>query len=453
MTGEASPALQRLFDRYRPAPGGYDEMAQGDGVPREHWDHLCGALDDLGPGELARRSEHIQAMLREAGVGYNRFDTLEQPPQSWPVDPVPLALSSREWREVELGLQERAELLDLVLQDLYGPRELIRRGLLPPEALFSHQGFLRPCAAGPGEPLPRLTLYAADLVRDASGRLLVVGDRTQAPSGAGYALANRAAVSRVLPSLFRESRVHRLTPFFTALRGALLRAVPETEDEPRGVVLTPGARNETFFEHGYLADRLGFGLVTGPELTVRGGRVFQRSLGRLQPVHVILRRVDEDFCDPLELRPDSYLGVAGLLQCWRQGRVALANPMGCGVLENAALPAYLPAIARHLLGRDLRLDSVATWWCGERESLERVLDELPQLFIKPVDRGLGAHRPVLGAELDAEGLAQGDPCSRWASHERAPASTRSRARSAIDAHRSKVQRARPRAPRLARELA
>lgn len=406
MSEAPTPSAEQLSAGYRPAAGGYDEMAEGGGRPRQHWHHLCGALDRLGPWQLARRSEHIQAMLRDAGVGYNRFDAQEQPPQPWPVDPVPLALSSREWREVELGLQERAELLDLVLQDLYGSRDLIRRGLLPPEVLFAHQGFLRPCAAGPGERVPRLTLYAADLVRDAAGQLRVVGDRTQAPSGAGYALANRAAVSRVLPSLFRESRVHRLTPFFTALRGALLGSVSDVEDERRGVVLTPGPRNETFFEHSYLADRLGFGLVTGPELTVRRGRVFQRSLGRLQPVHVILRRVDEDFCDPLELRPDSYLGVAGLLQSWRLGQVALANPLGCGVLENAALLAFLPGIARHLLGRELRLESVTTWWCGEPQALERALEQLPELLLKPVDRGLGAHRPVLGSELDAAGLAR-----------------------------------------------
>ncbi len=406
MSEAPTPSAEQLSAGYRPAAGGYDEMAEGGGRPRQHWHHLCGALDRLGPWELARRSEHIQGMLRDAGVGYNRFDAPEQPLQPWPVDPVPLALSSQEWREVELGLQERAELLDLVLQDLYGPRDLIRRGLLPPAAVFAHQGFLRPCAVSPGEPRPRLTLYAADLVRDATGQLRVVGDRTQAPSGAGYALANRAAVSRVLPSLFRESRVHRLTPFFTALRGALLGSVSDAEDEPRGVVLTPGARNETFFEHSYLADRLGFGLVTGPELTVRRGRVFQRSLGRLQPVHVILRRVDEDFCDPLELRPDSYLGVAGLLQSWRLGQVALANPLGCGALENAALLAFLPGIARHLLGRELRLESVTTWWCGEPQALERALEQLPELLLKPVDRGLGAHRPVLGSELDAAGLAR-----------------------------------------------
>ena len=248
---------------------------------------------------------------------------------------MPLLVPSEEWRAIERGLTQRAELLRLVLADLYGPRELLHKGILPPELIFSHPGFLRACH---DLPIPgdryHLPLYAADLARAPDGSLYVIGDRSQAPPGAGYALENRIVISRVFPSLYRDSHVHRVALYFRTLRHTLRHMAWRDIDNARIVVLSSGPLSETYFEHAYLAKYLGYTLVEGPDLTVRDGRVCLKTLDGLQPVDVILRCVDDAWCDPLELRPDSLQGVAGLLQAARLKQVALANPPGSGVLEN-----------------------------------------------------------------------------------------------------------------------
>ena len=212
----------------------------------------------------------------------------------------------------------------------------------------------------------------------------VMGDRAQAPSGAGYALENRIILSRTLPSLYRDSHVHRLALFFRALRATLHGLDPRRTGDPRVVVLTPGPENETFFEHAYLASYLGYDLVQGSDLTARDQRVWLKALDGLRQVDVILRRVDDIYCDPLELRADSLLGLPGLSQAARAGNVAIANPLGSGVLESAALLALLPALGRELLGEDLRLPSAATWWCGGESERSDVIDNLEHLVIKPI---------------------------------------------------------------------
>ena len=295
---------------------------------------------------------------------------------------MPVVLGSREWAEIEGGLIERAELLDLVLADLYGARDLLKRRLIPPEVVLGHPGFLHACDGIrlPGE--HQLFSYAADLGRTGDGRLVVLADRTQAPSGSGYAMENRLVCSRVLPTLYRDAGVHRLAPFFRWLRSALQAAAPPDVDDPRIVVLSPGPYNETAFEHAVLASTLGYPLVEGSDLTVRGGSVWMRSLGQREPVHVILRRVDDTYCDPLELNPDSQLGVTGLVQATRAGTVTVVNALGSGVLENPALAAFEEAVARHLLGRPLRLPAVRSWWCGDPAARAHVLERLPELVLR-----------------------------------------------------------------------
>ncbi len=218
----------------------------------------------------------------------------------------------------------------------------------------------------------------------------MLSDRSQTPSGFGYALENRTVISRVFPSLYRSCEVHRLAPFFRSLRMALQAASPPFIDDPRIVVLTPGPRSHSAFEHAFLASQLGYSLVEGSDLCVRGGRVWLRSLGRLQPVHVILRRLDAGFCDPLELMADSQLGVAGLVEACRVGNVTVVNALGSSVIENPGLLPYLPGVARHLLGGDLQLPAVETWWCGDPVGRSHVLARLDELVIKPIGREDGA---------------------------------------------------------------
>ena len=395
--------LQSPLMRDYPLPRGrVDEMLSDTGGIRESWRYMAEALDGLGTETLRQRHQQARRLLRERGVTYNVYGDPQGSERLWELDPVPLLLASDEWSEVEAGLHRRAELFNLILKDIYGPQELIKRGVLPQELVHTHPGFLRACHPYPERLDYPLTLYAADLARGPDGGFRVVGDRTQSPSGAGYALENRVVMTRILPSLFRESRVHRLALFFQQLRSALAEMAPKRDsEEPRVVLLTPGLLNETYFEHSFLAGYLGYTLVEGSDLTVRDGRVWLRSMRRLEPVDVILRRLDDDYCDAVELRSDSMLGVPGLTEVVRRGRVAIANPLGSGVLENPALKAFLPAISRHFLGHDLDLPSVETYWCGDPESCRFVLDNLHRLVLKSIYRGAG-QSPLFGAALSGE---------------------------------------------------
>lgn len=398
MRGEASAQWYPL------GTGAHDEMLHDDGKVRPHWEYMIRALRTLGMEELERRGAEAAKLLRENGVSYNVYGDPAGQTRPWQLDPVPLLVSSEEWGLIESGLQERAELLNLILADIYGPRELIRKGLLPIELIYNHGGFLRACDQIALRGKHQLVIYAADLARGPDERMWVIGDRTQAPSGAGYALENRVAMTRVLPSLFRDSHVHRLALFFQSLRASLNAIAPPGAEKPRVVVLTPGPLNETFFEHAYLASYLGYSLVQGDDLTVRDGYLWLKSLGGLERVDVVLRRVDDDFCDPLELREDSQLGVPGLLEVVRRGNVAIANPLGSSVLENPGLMAFLPGIAEHFLGRPLRLPSAATWWCGQPKELDYVLTNLERLVIKPIHRSANT-RPIFGHLLSQQELA------------------------------------------------
>lgn len=369
---------------YCAPPEVYDEMCSAPGSPRPHWDYVIRALGALGTQELGRRAQEARRLLRDNGVTYNVYHASRGEERPWVLDPIPVLLTSQEWSTVETGLSQRAELLNLILADLYGPKRLMRQGLLPPELVYSHPGFLLPCEGIRPTSERYLSLYTADLARAPSGSFWVIGDRTQAPSGAGYALENRVVLSRVLPSLYRDAQVHRLALFFRTLRATLAAMAPRSQDNPRIVLLTPGPGNETYFEHAYLAQYLDYTLVQGGDLTVRDGRVWLKTLDGLQPVEVILRRVDDTFCDPLELRKDSLLGTPGLVQAARLKQIAIANPLGSGVLENPGLMAFLPGIARYLLGEELRIPSVATWWCGTKQECSYVLAHLERLVIKPI---------------------------------------------------------------------
>ncbi|WP_354699958.1 hypothetical protein DSM112329_00216 [Paraconexibacter sp. AEG42_29] len=383
---------------YRAPPERYDEMLGGDGRPRAHWEHLSGAINALGVDELLRRRAEAERVMEQDGAVYNAYGASARPGQPWRLDVLPAVLSSREWQGIESAVAERAELLGLVLEDLYGPRDLLRRGLLPPEVVFGHDGFLLACDGIrlPGE--RQLFCVGTDLGRDGSGRWVVIADRAQSPSGFGYALQNRTVVSRVLPSLVRDAGVHRLAPFFRTLRGALRDIAPPGVEDPRVVVLTPGPWNETAFEHAVLSSTLGYPLVEGSDLIAKGDGLWMRSLGALEPVHVVLRRVDGGWCDPLELRRDSQLGVPGLVEATRRGTVSVVNTLGSSILENPALMRFLPAIGRHLLGREPELPCVESWWCGLPAERAHVLERLDQLVLRPITAAAGS-KSLFGAQL------------------------------------------------------
>ncbi|MDQ8045725.1 MAG: circularly permuted type 2 ATP-grasp protein [Patulibacter sp.] len=388
---------------YRPAEGRYDEMVGADHQPREHWATLSASLAELDAEELLRRQVEADRLLQEDGAVYHAYESETGPWEPWKLDAVPVVLPSREWTSIEHAVSQRAELLSLVLSDLYGPRDLLRRGLLPASVVFEHDGFLPSCQ---GIRLPtdhQLFSYAVDLGRDESGAWVVLADRTQAPSGSGYALENRNVMSQVLPSIYRGADVHRLEPFFRQLRAALVEAAPRGIEDPRIVVLTPGPWNETAFEHALLSSRLGYPLVEAADLVVTGDGVHMRSPGQLEPVHVILRRVDASYCDPLELRPDSQLGVAGLVEATRRGMVSVVNTLGSGALENPALMRFLPDIAQHLLGHDLDLPCVPAWWCGDETELAYALEHLDELVLRPISRAAGKSS-IFGAQCSAAEL-------------------------------------------------
>ncbi|WP_036516762.1 circularly permuted type 2 ATP-grasp protein [Nocardioides sp. J54] len=360
----------------------YDEVVGPDGSLRPPWKRLADVATRIDADEMRRVAGEIARFLEDDGVTYSRPG---QRPVRWRLDPVPLVVDGASWKQLEVGLAQRAELLNALLADLYGEQTLLAEGIVPPAVVLGHRGFTRVMArASMHDPRP-LVLSATDLGRDPDGTWRILGDRTQAPSGLGYALENRRVLSRVQPELYREADLHRMAPYLWALRSALLQSAGGDLPDPRVVVLSPGLHSETYYDQATIAANLGFPLVQGSDLVVRDGWVLMRTPQRLERVDVVLRRVDAAWSDPLVLRGDSQLGVAGLAEAVRRGRVRVVNTLGAGVLENPGLLPFLPAACEHLLGEQLRLPSVATWWCGDPDGLAHVLDNLEHLVVRSID--------------------------------------------------------------------
>ncbi|MBV9767946.1 MAG: circularly permuted type 2 ATP-grasp protein, partial [Bryobacterales bacterium] len=391
----------KVLDRpwsYEATPGFYDEVFGSGKQLRAHWQALTDSITAMGTPGLTHRWREGQRLIHDNGITYNVYTDPESTSRPWPLDPIPLMMDPAEWKTIEAAVIQRATLFNSILADLYGPQRLLRERKIPAELVFPNPAFLRPCwgIQPPGGVF--LHMYAADLARSPDGQWWVLADRTQAPSGAGYALENRLVTTRVLPDVFRASHIRRLANFFQTYRDALQRMVPPNRENPRIVLLTPGPYNETYFEHAFLARYLGYTLVEGGDLTVRDSRVFLKTLGGLLPVDVIVRRQDDQFCDPLELRRDSMLGVPALVQAVRSGNVAIANALGSGLAESPAYAAFLPALSRLLLDEELKIPTVATWWCGQQEPLQYVLDHAEKLVLKPTFPG-GRGNPIFGAAL------------------------------------------------------
>lgn len=375
-------------------------MVDAQGKVRPGWDRFATGLDALGTAGLTQRADQVRRALRENGVTYNVYGAPQGPDRPWELDPLPLLIGSQEWESLSSAVAQRARLLDRIAADVYGPQTLVRRGLLPPELIGAHPGFLFPCHGLKPPHDTYLHLYAAHLARGADGRWLALADRTQGPSGAGYAIENRLIIARTLPDEFQNLYVERLAAFFMQLRQSLWSLSPRAVNNPRVVLLSPGSRSNTYFEDTYLARYLGFTLVEGGDLTVRGTQVFLKTLGGLVQVDVILRRLADNECDPLELSPTTWSGVPGLVEAVRSGAVSVANTLGSGWLEAPALMAFLPTICEQLLGEPLRLPSVPTWWCGNDESLAYVSAHLEQLVIRPAFKHRAA-QPTIVADLSA----------------------------------------------------
>ena len=346
------------------------------------WSDFFGHVGVDGLAELNRRNDNLQRQIRDNGVTYNVYADAAGQQRPWALDLFPMLIGPQDWAQIETGILQRARLLNAVMADLYGPRELVKRALLPAALVQGHPGYLRAMQGMQPAGNTWLHIAAFDLAQGPDGRWWVVGQRTQAPSGLGYLLENRIAVARQFPKAFAGMKVQRLAASYRALMDGIKALAPEGADA-RIALLTPGPYNETHFEHAYLARYLGLALVEGNDLTVRDQRLYLKTLKGLEPVHALIKRVDDEWLDPLELRSDSALGVPGLLQALRAGNLLLANAPGSAPLESSALLGFLPAISRHMLGEELQLPSLPTWWCGEAAALREVLPLLREGVIKP----------------------------------------------------------------------
>jgi len=366
-------------------------------------------FDQLGPGgfgDLPRRAVSLERQIRDNGVTYNVYADANGPQRPWSLDLFPLIVSPESWNQIEAGVLQRVRVLDRVMADVYGPQQLLAEGLLPAALVRGHPGYLRALhgVKPPGDTW--LHIAAFDLARGPDGNWWVVSQRTQAPSGLGYLLENRLAITRQFPQAFEALHVQRLAATYSAMMDGLQHMCPAGVP-PHIALLTPGPYNETYFEHAYLARYLGVTLVEGSDLTVRDQRLYLKTLQGLRPVHGLIKRLDDQFLDPLELRPDSTLGVPGLLQAIRAGNVLVANMPGSAFLESPALLGFLPALSRHLIGEKLQLPALPTWWCGERAALEAVLPQLGDCAIKPTypgSDGQTSFDAVLGSELSRRQL-------------------------------------------------
>ena len=399
---KATPANRRVAQwarDYVRLPGIPDEYIGQDGAPRTVWTRFFDAFAALTPAEIERRFGSADRHLREAGVTYRAPG--ETADRLWPLSHLPLLIGEADWQQLTAGIVQRAQLLELVLSDLYGEGRLVAEGALPAAAIAGSAEYLRPvCGIKP--PGGRyLNLYAADVGRGPDGRWWVLGDRTQAPSGAGYALENRLVLSRAFTTLYKSMNVERVAPFFEAFRDSLRSGADR--DEPRIGLLTPGAFSETYFEHATLARYLGFLLVEGDDLAVSGDRIHIRTVAGLKRLDVLLRRVDSNSLDPLELDASSQLGVPGLIDVLRKNGVVVANMPGSGVMEARALLGFLPSLSRRFFGEDLKMPHIATWWCGQKAAREEVLSRLDEVAIEGAYGravpGFPGNGPVLASEL------------------------------------------------------
>ena len=388
---------------YTPLPGVADEMVDTNGAIRPVWQRFFSHLSGMPEKELTERFTRADRYLRDAGVFYRAYGSTGSAERSWPLSHVPVLIDAREWEAVSAGLVQRADLLEAIVADVYGQNRLVAEGVLPPALIAANPEYQRPLVGVTPAGGHYLHFCAFEIGRGPDGNWWVLADRTQAPSGAGFALENRVATTRAFSDIYAETPVHRLASFFGAFRDAL-QGMKHSGDD-RIAVLTPGPANETYYEHAYIARYLGFMLLEGEDLAVVNGKVMVRTVSGLKPITVLWRRLDSAYSDPLELNQNSHIGTPGLVEALRAESVTIVNALGSGIIETRALLAFMPTICRRLFGQELKLPSIATWWCGQKGEREHVAANIEKMVIGPAysrapffdDRG----ESVLGSTLRA----------------------------------------------------
>ncbi len=394
-----------LLNSYKETINSYDEVIDSSGQVKPYWQKFFNTLEAIGLEELEFRNQEIIKKLKENGVTYNVYDSNNESNRQWKLDTIPFLIHKSEWETIEKGLKQRATLLDLILKDIYGPQELLKNSIIPSELVFDNNGLLLPCFDIKQKLSTQLLNLACDLARGPDGKMWLLDTRTQSPSGSGYALENRIVMSKVLPEFNKKIHRSRLSPYFNDLQIAVESLGNNANENQNVVFLTPGPGNESYFEHVYLSSYLGYTLVQGTDLVVRDGFVWLKSIDQLERVDVIIKRLDDIWCDPLELKRDSLIGIPGLLQVIRLGNVAVLNNPGTAVLENYGLMAFMQNACKFLLKEPLLINSVATWWCGQKKELTFVLNNLPKLIVKKTNRKLG-FRSIYGRLLNEKQLAE-----------------------------------------------
>ncbi|MES2952323.1 MAG: circularly permuted type 2 ATP-grasp protein [Pseudomonadota bacterium] len=400
VAGHFDELRERISSALLPTADAIESIADGADITRA-WSQFFELAESDGLGDMNLRTDTLARQIRDNGVTYNVYADTDGPQRPWSVGLFPLIISPANWQHLEAGITQRMRLLDRVMADVYGPQDLLAQGLIPPALVQGHPGYFRAMHGVKPVGGSHLHIAAFDLARGPDGNWWVVSQRTQAPSGLGYLMENRLAISRLFPQAFEDLQVQRLAGTYRALIDSM-KAMSPAGPDAHIALLTPGPYNETYFEHAYLARYLGLTLVEGSDLIVRDQRLFLKTLRGLVPVHCLLKRLDDQFMDPLELRSDSTLGVPGLLQVIRAGNVLVANAPGSAFLESPALLGFMPALSKHLLGEELLLPALPTWWCGERSAMEAVLPRLDECAIKPTYPGSAVHGnfdAVLGRKL------------------------------------------------------
>ena len=363
----------------------FDEMFDSSCTPRAHWADIIDGIEKAGIKQLEQKQLEIDWRLEDNGVTYNIYNDPEGNNRRWNLDPIPLVLTDTEWEEISKGLKQRAKLLNLIFKDLYTEQKLIKDGIIPAEIIFGHKSFNPEVFNFENIDYYSMRFYATDISRGPDGKFWVINDRTQSPSGLGYAVENRLTMNSISDELYPNIRTLKMASFIAGFKN-MLKSLSTNQDNPLIALLTPGPLNETYFEHSYISSFLNLNLVQGEDLLVKNNQLWLKSLNGLRKVDTLIRRVDSQYCDPLELRNDSQLGVAGLVNVLRKDNLSMINPVGIGILENIGLNPFMKNIAKYLLGEELILPQIATWWCGQKKELDFVLENIKNLIIKRIDR-------------------------------------------------------------------
>ena len=364
----------------------FDEMFDTQCNVKPHWNEIKNGLDNAGIKQLEQKQLEIDWRLEDNGVTYNIYNDPEGNNRRWNLDPIPLVLTSTEWEEISKGLKQRAKLLNLIFKDLYTEQKLIKEGIIPAEIIFAHKSFTPEIFNFENIDYYSMRFYATDISRGPDGKFWVINDRTQSPSGLGYAIENRLTMNSISDDLYPNVEILKMAEFIEGFKTMLKSLCSSNQDNPLIALLTPGPLNETYFEHSYISSFLDLTLVQGEDLLVKNNQLWLKSLNGLRKVDTLIRRVDSQYCDPLELRNDSQLGVAGLVNVLREDNLSMINPIGIGILENIGLNPFMKNIAKYLLDEELILPQIATWWCGQKKELDFVIENIKNLIIKKIDR-------------------------------------------------------------------